>query len=53
MDEMFAAFGIFWGVLLLMLGVMALLLPLVIFLGHGELRRIRRTTNWRSLFAAG
>ena len=45
MDELIAIFGLFGGIFLLILGGLALLVPLIIFLGYGELRRIRKATE--------
>ena len=45
MEELIAGFGLFAGLSLLILGVLALLVPFIIFLGYGELRRIRKSTE--------
>ena len=42
MDELLAFVGLFGSLFLLLLGILATLLPLIVLLGYGELRRIRK-----------
>ena len=42
MSDVTGLIGMFGGMALLVLGALALLMPLIVFLMYGELRRIRK-----------